>query len=244
MEGLPHLPWSSSWAFLEQMHWLSDQLSSFDFFVTQPQPAGKDRSFCLFTLFIYLFVLKVSASERLCECVLSVLTLNSSLRVTNAPKCFPFLPQTKATRTKQFTSSPFSHSPVEEEGRRRSECQKWGAVKRSTFYFAAGLTSLNSLKTRDKPSRLHSLVFGFYNTVYVFWRRALAVTDSSPDLDPSLAPHHAAPQVRKWGRHIIQPRVDTIIEGNGLCRTDCANHVNMFFEARACSIHHSATSQL
>lgn len=190
----------------------------------------------------------MSAPECLCLCV--HITDPEFLPVGNQRSRVFSPPPTDESREDEAVHHLTVHS-FTCRGRRKTESEwwKWSAVKPATFYFAAGLTSLNSVKTGDgchhkKEVCTVFFFFGFYNIVYIFSRAALAISDSSPDPDPSLAPHHAAPRVRKWGRHIIQPRVDTIIEGNGLCRADFANHVNMVLEAGACSVHHSATSQL
>lgn len=145
--NLCHLNWSSPWTFSEQMHWLSDQLSLLDFFVIQPQPAGKEPIHL--TVYVIFFFPKVSVPEHICVCVHHVLTLNSSLWVTNAPECVP-PPPTDESHEEEVVHHLTIHSFTCRVKRKiESEWWKWTAVKRTTFYFAAGLTALNSLKTGD-----------------------------------------------------------------------------------------------
>lgn len=106
---------------------------------------GANSSDCL----RYFFFPKVSVPEHICVCVHHVLTLNSSLWVTNAPECVP-PPPTDESHEEEVVHHLTIHSFTCRVKRKiESEWWKWTAVKRTTFYFAAGLTALNSLKTGD-----------------------------------------------------------------------------------------------
>lgn len=75
----------------------------------------------------------------------------------------------------------------------------------------------------------------------------LSISSSAPSIisnfDPTEAPCHTTPQVRKWGCRIIEPRVDMIIGAASLCHGDFHTLLHVFWIG-ACSLHQSATIQL
>ena len=108
------------------------------------QGAAPSVSVYVVSLFkIFYFFPKVSEPEHCCVCVHSVLTLNSSLRVTSAPEWFPLLPQMKV-REEEADRHLTVHSFTCRERKKTGQSQNDGYE---------GPSKAQPLKTGDRSCR-------------------------------------------------------------------------------------------